>query len=392
MNDLIGLLQRFSRFLWDIDPGYFKLKHGVKTIAGILFALFLTQHEHTVSKLIAGIACGVSMQGVVARPFSSRVLQVLMFNAFYFTTFLVGLAVRDDPSQTAVVLVFMAFSVNYLRRYGLQASLAPMMAWLLCFMATFLPFPNTDIAYDNIHGLVVGLSVSAMMTLIIFPDNYPKLFVSNSNLIFSTVVQSLNEIRAHVLGAKRRRYFDNNFFKACQSRLTRLIDSNQAIEQAKVFGINQKKVTDVLIHEYGLVNAFLMMQDAYHTLSVDKDSLPAKTRMALSRVTKQFADLFVKVKMNKQYQIDAKKYGKGPSTLDVPRLVRGIQWNTEDNRPRGQAVGRRCGVSLIKFTEILSRSSVTDPALVISLMNLKLSFILFNQHIEKLIEASHENE
>lgn len=357
IKDLVWIFWYLPYFLWEKDPGYFKLKHALKTIIGIFVSMLLAYNHPSIGKLMAGVACGVSMQGIIAKSFWRRVGQILFFNSLYFFVFLAGLLVRDNVTQTAVLLTGMAFFVNYIRRFDLQTSLAPTMAWLLCFMATVLPFKNPGVAFPDVHGLLIGLGVSTVMVLFIFPENYQRLFVDNTGRIFKILYFGMKEIRIHVLGIKKRRYFDDYFFNYGQISLFRLIDSNQSIEDSQVFDDKQGKVTEIMIHLYAFINAYQMMIDAYKTLMNESHYFSYPIRMALSQATKSCMELLSQLEFQEN----------------------SLQFKSEIDY-----------IPLIKLTEKLQQKVLHDPVLVIALLNIKLAFILFNQHAGKLLRMSHE--
>ncbi len=346
-------MKRFASFLWGIDPGYFRLKHAIKTVLAILLALWWVQDEHLYSILLAGIACGFSMQGIVAKPLRSRFIQVLIFHSFYFSAFMLGLWVRDSADWTGLVLVLLGFAVNYGRRFDLQHSMAPMMAWSICFLATILPFGDTSQAYDNIYGFVVGLIVSAIFILLIFPDNYANLYVRNSNRIFRMLGYGMNQMRRYLIQYNKQFEFRRTPFANFKTDLLRLLDSNQMIEQSEIFGEQQRYVNFILIHEYALCNAFFMITDALQVLWQHDQRLPYRTRVALNHLCRQFNRLFKSVSMKTDYTVHAHHHL----------------------------------IAMQRFTERLSQKPATDPQVVICLLNLKLGFVLLNQHLKKMMEG-----
>lgn len=138
-------------FFWSMDPGHFQLKQSLKTILAILISLWLMRDEAMITKLMAGAAAGFSMQGVVARTWMMRITHVIFFMLINSVAFSLGLLVRESPVGTAITLVILGFLVNYIRRFGLENSLAPLMAWVLCFLATILPFQHTADAWNHTY-------------------------------------------------------------------------------------------------------------------------------------------------------------------------------------------------------------------------------------------------
>ena len=343
--------------LWMIDPGYFRLKHAAKTVLAILITLWLLRGEEQAFKLMAGIVSGFSMQGVVAKSFSSRVKQVIMLNIAYLLAFILGLVVRDSVNLSALMLVAVGFVANYLRRFGLQNSVAPMMGWTLCFFATMLPFSSTSEVWSNIHWLFIALLVSALVNSLVFSENYPRLFVSNSNRLFKGLAEGMRAIRRHVLIANETHRFEPELFTKITDTLNRLLDSNQAIDESDVFFVSssddENQISRILLQEYALVHAYMIMIDAYNTLARHQHQISRPARRGLSLIYKQFETLFNSMAMRPDFTVEVKH-------------------------------------SLVSFAKKLTYTEPSEPAIIIVLLNLKLSFNLLNRHVAQLSRGIDE--
>ena len=341
--------------LWSIDPGYFNLKQACKTILAIAVSLWIVRDATTLTKLLAGLASGFSMEGIVAKTWPGRLVRVLALDFSYFAGFSLGLFVRDSANLTALTLVALGFLVNYIRRFNLESSMAPMKVWLLCFLATILPFTHAGQAWAHIHGLLVGLLVSAVITFI-FPENYPRLLIDNTNRFFSNLAQGLRDMRLYVLVPVQETNFTDLSFFQTKMILMELIDSSQTIQPSKVFAGKEKEINSILIYQYGLLSAYSLMVDAYHTLWKYQHQISRPSQVVLSQITKQFAQLFTNLTMDANYKI----------------------------------VSDCSGCFLPNLAQRLGKTSLTDPMLVMVLLNLKLSFDLLNHHIKQLLQDSDE--
>lgn len=321
----------------------------------ILITLLFMNHEHLLIQLMAAFAAGMSMQGIVATIWWSRLYQVLLLDCIYFAVFLLGLLVRDSQEMTAVVLVILGFAVNYARRFGLQASMAPMVAWMLCFMATILPFQSTSEALLHIHGLLAGLLVAAAVMMLVFPQNYRRLFVSNSNHLFKTLRQGMLDARRYLLQGVRAVDFEALPFVKIKTNLHHLLDTNQTLDENCAFGDAQQKADEVLIHLNVLVNAYLMMLEAYRALHNNEYPLSRTARSALSRVSKQFAGLLSCLHMLSNFSV----------------------------------AGRAMKVNTTQLAEKFNPLALRDPTLVTALLHLKLSFTLINTHVCELVRGDN---
>ena len=343
--------------LWDIDPGYFRLKHAIKTIGAILITLRFMQHETLSLQLMACIITGFSMQGVVEKALSLRLVQIIALNSIYFLSFLLGLVVRDSANATAIALVFLGFTVNYLRRFGLQTSMAPMMAWSLCFFATTLPLPETRDVWSYFYAVVIALIVSASVNAFLFPENYHRLFIINSNRLFQALAQGMHEIRRQLVQIHQnnkqieRDAFESSALTNLSKTMSALLDSNQSIAEDSFFAKKYPHMEYVLLQQYALVNAYLMMLDTYRSLDF---LLLSQERREISRLYQQFARLFASMVM-----------GNNCDILSNDVLV-----------------------PLTSFGKKTTYSPVFES--IIILLNLKLGFSLFNRHIAHLVK--HKNE
>ena len=345
-------------FLWSIDPGYFRLKHAAKTILAILITLWLLEEESLLTKVIAGLACGFSMQGIVAKSYSFRVLHVVLFDVIYCAVFLLGIAVRDSSNLKALVLIGLGFAVNYIRRFGLQNSMAPLMVWMVCFLAIILPLDTLNEVRPPIYGLVVGLAVSAGVLLLVFPENYPRLFVNNSNRLFKLLAKGMRDTRRYLLVRTARQAFEGERFVRFRQNLNQLLDSNQAMEESQVFIKRKNLVSMILIHQYAIVHAYSLMIEAYRILKIHDYQLSPSVRLTLNMINRQFEDLFESLTMKDGYAIFAHKVAGSLNHLS-------------------------------RLTEKLNHEALTEPSVVMAILNLKLSFNLFSQHIVGLLRGDN---
>ncbi|KTD12960.1 hypothetical protein [Legionella jamestowniensis] len=351
-------LKQLNAFFWEIDPGYFRLKHATKTIVAILITLLLVRNESLVTKAMACISCAVSMQGSFAKNYLWRVGQVVLFDIFYFASFSLGLVIRDSANLKAVALVVLGFTVNYSRRFGLQTSVAPLMIWLLCFMATILPFNSSAEAWNHIHGLIIGLIVSAVIMLGIFPENYRRLYIDNSNRFFNSLAEGLNEMRRYLLLPKHSLNFYHYPFVRTKESLNRLLDSNQSIDQSDIFDEQQENlISELMLSKYALAQAYTIMIDAYRNLITHPHFLSKEIRLRLSVITNQLSQWFASAKMDKTYRVSAK----------------------------------RIEISFEKFLHTVSKEKITEPDLVMTILNLNLSLRFMVQQFDKLLGCKHEN-
>lgn len=344
-------LNQLKLFFWNIDPGYFNLKQAIKTIAGILITVGILYPDEMVARLMAGMVCGISMQGVVAKTRRGRVLQVFLFDLGYFAAFSLGLFVRDHPIHTAIALASLGFIVNYIRRFDLEKSFAPMMTWLLCFTATILPFQNVEQAWGHLDAILIGLIVSATMILLVFPENYPTLFLQNSNRLFKVLGEGMAELRhVFLMASCKQDVISARPLVKIQENLAQLIDTSQTIEQNPVFGKKSAQVHEMLAHQYGLLNAYALLVDAYHAIEALHYPLSAQMQLAIGQSCKEFSQLFLQMNVRPDYSIASSLH-----RCQLPNLAAHID-----------------------------KTAHLQPELIMALLNLKLGLDLLNRHTMKL--------
>ncbi|GGI82826.1 hypothetical protein [Legionella impletisoli] len=350
-------INSFRSFFWNIDPGYFNLKLATKTILAIVISLWIVRDEPMLTNLLAGIGSGFAMQGVVAKTMRYRAFHVFAFDVFYFTVFILGLMVRESPIWSAVLLTVLGFMVNYIRRFGLEKSIAPFMVWILCFLATILPFKSAETAWPHVYGLLVGLGVSAGVILFVFPDNYRQLFLNNTNLFFKALSEGMNELRAQLLLDKPiRDYCDVSFVRIKQT-LKKLADLNQTIIHSSAFVEEETQLSYSTADLFALINAYSLALDAFYDLWQKNLDIPRATRLTLCLMCKQCAKFFSFLHMNPDFLIHKTK-----AYRFIPNL--------------GERLGKTPSVR---------------PDLIIALLNFKLSFELLSQSATKLLRNEYES-
>lgn len=344
-------------YFWNIDPGYFKLKHGFKTILAIALSLWLVNDGTTVTKLMAGTASGFAMQGAVAKTWTRRFLQVMVLDCIYFLAFTLGLVVHDAPDLTAVTLVLLAFIANYMRRFNMEWSVAPLTVWTLCFLATILPVDDVHEAWRHLSAVLVGFAVSAGIILLIFPENYPRLFINNANRFFHLLGQGLQEMRAYLLMPPEAVDFSRLPFVVTRQGLTALLDSSQAMQLGMVLVKNERMIHTLLTGEYGLLHAYSQLIEAYHVLFINQYRLPLPARLAICHLTRQYAHFIADLEVGKQFDIVV-LHQMSP----IPNI-----------------------------TKQLRDLPLVDPAIVTALLNMKLGFELLHYQLTKLDGGNNGN-
>lgn len=335
--------------LWNIDPGYFRLKHAAKTILAILITLLLVRNEPVPFKLLVGIVSGFSMQGVVAKAYAARIIQIIILDLAYFLVFSLGLLAHGSEIGTAVVLVGVGFFANYARRFGLQHSVAPMMGWSLCFFATILPY-SSDAILGQLYGLTVALTVAALVNSLVFPENYPRLFIANSNRVFHVLAQGMHELRRYVLGVQSSDLPPRMVFEHLTNTLTRLLESNQAMDESEVFPAHSTRVNHSLLQQYALVHTYVLIIDSYRILHQYNHQLSKPAKIGLSLMYKQFERLFSSMNMLPDFTVTST-------------------------------------ISSVSVAKRLRYTPPSEPALILVLLNLMLSFNLFNRHVSQLLRG-----
>lgn len=347
---MVAIARQTRRFFWQIDPGYFRLKLAFKTMLAIFISLWWTRDQVMITQLMAATASGFSMQGVVAKDFYRRIIQVFVFSISYFLAFMIGLWARDTTLHTSLVLIGMAFVVNYCRRFNLRYSIAPMMVWMLCFLATVLPFPSRAVAISHIDGLIKGLIVSASVLLLVWPENYKRLFCQNSIFYFSILRDNYRIcarwlstilINGEVLPVKTMR-----------EELTSPLESNRTLEASQTLSRNNPRMLNATSQQHAFNQAFFLLTEALLSMQRKKELIPLPLVPLLVDLLYQTARLFDNLSMDKNLRL----------TGDIDQRI-----------------------SVNKLNQRISELDITEPQIVMGLMNIKMSIQLINQHIQQWI-------
>jgi len=343
------MFNSLRNFFWNIDPGYFNLKLAAKTVLAIMVSLWIVRDGVLSTQMMAGIGSGIAMQGIIAQTFRQRALHIVIFSFSYIAVFALGLLVRDSPEWTALTLVGLGFLVNYIRRFDLEKSVAPLMVWILCFMATILPFNNTMDAWTHIYGLFIGLGVAAVVIMAVFPENYHKLFINNCNYFFEVLHLGMDEMQRNMPGPDRYVKFDDlNFVQRLQT-LTKIADSSHAMLHQHDFAGKDPRSSEIIVYQYALINAYSLLIDAYSYLWQHHIILPPATQLALSRMCMQLSRLFSSMHLEKNLTI-SKKDDYNSSTAHKERI---------------------------------GAVPAAEPGTIIMLLNFKLGFELLGKNIKK---------
>lgn len=348
-------LHIFSK-LWNIDPGYLHLKHATKTVLTILIVLWFMRNEPLFIQLITGVISGFSMQGIVATSFSSRLSQILTLNTAYCLAFMLGLSVHTSANGSAIVLILLGFIANYLRQFGLQASSAPLMGWSLCFFATILPIPDIKEIWEHFQSILTALAISGFVNLMLFPQNYPRLFIKNSNQLFKMLSQGMRDIQYFTEQIPRQTEFNQLNFVQMNDKLSRLLANSQAIAQNIKLTEQTEQLTDHLLQQNGLIHSYSLITDAYRILLQHQHQLPQTIQQELIHIYQQYAILFSKLRMINQYSV----------------------------------VQHKPSIALPNLQQTLNDIPLAQPRIVLVLLNLKLSFNLFNQLLTKFQGTANE--
>jgi hypothetical protein len=339
-----------TRFFWQIDPGYFRLKLAFKTVLAIVLSLWWTHNQTMITQLMAATATGFSMQGVVAKDFYRRVFQVLILSVSYFAAFMLGLWARESTLFTSLVLIGMAFVVNYCRRFHLRYSTAPMMVWMLCFIATVLPFPSREVAISHIDGLIKGLSVSALVLLFVWPENYKRLFRQNSTFYFSLLCDHYRSCARWLATIQVAEELLP--VKSMREELSYPLESNRKLETSQTLTRNNPQMLNATAQEHALNQAFFLLTEALLNLQRKKEFLPPTLIPLLVDILNHAAKLFEELDMDKNLKLSG----------------------NVDQR-----------ISMKSLNQQLSELDITEPQVVMNLMNIKMAIQLINQHIQQWV-------
>lgn len=349
----MSVIHSIKIFFWEIDPGYFNLKRAFKTVLAIVISLLIVADDLFMTQMMAGIGSGIAMQGVDIRSRRIRVIHVLVFTLIYFLVFCLGLYVRSSQGLTAITLLLLGFSVNYFRRFNMEKSIVPFMVWIICFLATIIPFDNIETAWWHIYGLLVGLIVATIVTLLVFPDNYNKLFRKNTNLYFRTLRHALEGFSQQVISPLPIYAISQLPSVQASQSLLQCAESNQTIINSSTFKSYDDKEYEITTFMFALNNAFGLLVDAYIKALKQEIFLPQTTKDTLRHICKEFSDFLLPVYFNRSLEINPK---------NVERFVSQYSKNLGDKPVKGAGE-------------------------IMILLNMKLRFELLSKNLNQMIKV-----
>lgn len=347
----MGILRRVKTTVWIFDPGYLNLKQALKAILSILMVLYVLRKESFLIIVLSALVTGMALQGVVAKKWTAKLIQALLFDALYFAMTTLGFLIRHHPHWVTVILVLLGFLLNYLRRFGLEKSMMPISAWVLCFIPTIYPFNTVDSFWPYGQGVLLGLLISLVVLLFIFPDNERRVFIKNANLLFENLAQGLQEMRFALLQGLEQKKFADFPFVARKTKLDKLMDANLGMQTWDSLSPNDP-LPRLLRQQYALVHAYAFLLQIFYGLWQSQPVLARSTKLALCYMSKKMAQQFSNAYVNE----------------------------------KGDVLNRGGPLLLSRNLNLVS----TDPQLVMILINFKLSFDLLLKHGNFLQDGTQE--
>lgn len=263
----MSLLVKVKDRLWDKDPGFLRFKHAFKTIVAITLSMALCYNNSRDAVLLAGIAAGMSIQGIKAPNFKAKLGCLVVFDGCYFAVFCLGLLFKPYPHAVAVAFVTLAFFSFYIRRFGNQFNFPGLMLWLFFFMANILPLSSPHLAVNNMYGFFIGLFIAALVYLVIFPNKQRRLFIKTYNTYLHRLSRGIQLLHDY-LPVKLSEEQYNQKFVLHKTQLFKMIDFNKAIVESKTFDDVDGKAAALTLIQYSLSKDLTMLYEAYHSLLI----------------------------------------------------------------------------------------------------------------------------
>lgn len=189
--------QQLTGKLWEDDPGYFRLKQSFKTLFAVFLLMALTYAAPLQVKLLSAIAAGFSMQAIIGDSRRTQLQFMLLAFPLFFICYLIGYFSKGSDLLSSSALTVLGFLAVYMRRFGPDFNFMPIIAWAFCFLGMLLPIPLQQ--YWSVMGaLLLGLVVSALVYLYVFPQRKTKLYFENFSVFMKDYANSLQWL-AHIL-------------------------------------------------------------------------------------------------------------------------------------------------------------------------------------------------
>lgn len=346
--------QTITGKLWDKDPGYFRIKQGLKTILAILIVMIITFTAPFSVKLVAGITAGFAMQAITGQNQKEQFQFILIAFPIYFLCYLIGYITRNFGMLSDIVLAILGFLAMYVRKFGSKFTFAPILAWTFCFFGVIFSIPLQEY-FLVVYGLLLGLCISGLVFLLIFPEKKQNLYFNNLKLFFNCYSNALQWL-AYILmnGTNLKTYNDKKI--ALRDRIFHLCLYNGDIAQKYIDSNGYSRLNKLYTKQYALAKNLSMILEGFEHLIITNKILSDIVRSHLFTIIAIYATAISNLHIS-----DTKSnYVKVSSTLKI------IETN------------------LVEFQNLILKSFANNSEFIVPLVNINLALQLIQKNIKTL--------
>jgi len=350
------VFQYITRKLWEEDPGYFRLKQSFKTLVAIFLLMCITYAAPMEVKLLSAMAAGFSMQAIIGDTRYEHIKFIFIAFPVYFICYLIGYFSKNSALISSNILIILGFLVVYVRRFGPGFFFGPIIAWIFCFLGMLLPVSLRQY-WLVITALLLGLSVSALVFLFIFPERKKMLYFENFDIFLKDYANSLQWL-AHILihHTTIEKYRQDK--TALKDHLFRLTTVNGDIAQNQTNSDSPyaARLTYLYTKQYALAKVLTMILEGIEEMIKAEIILSDTVRSHLFTVFSIYASALNNLDINHERN----------NYCDVLKTLEIVEANLEE------------------FQEVLINCIAIDKKPVIPLININLGLRLILHNIKKM--------
>jgi len=178
-------IQRYSKVLWESDPGLLRTKRAFKTLLACLIALLLSLPLHnTVSSVAAGFVASFSLQGIPGATRRQQMLSMLIIGFALVLSFGVANFLQSSRIAVSLLLIAVSFSCFYLRKFGNVFNIFAISVWATCFTGTIMPSASLTETLQHTLAAGMGFSIAFLINFLVLPEHKINSYFANLKTYF----------------------------------------------------------------------------------------------------------------------------------------------------------------------------------------------------------------
>ncbi len=354
-----NMIQKFSDYLWEQDPGLFRLKHSFKTVLAITLSSLIFCFVNSAIIIFSALAAAFSMQGIETSNKKKQFGLILLLGVIYLTCLLSSNSLKSSPILTDSLLICAAFIVLYIRRFGQQFIQTSVFAWIAIFFGIALPRLHGEQYLGVSVGMLVGNIIAALVYVFVLPENKEKLFYTLFSKYLNDYATNLNWLLSLLLEKTKLDQFkiQQRFRK---NHLLKLIATNDSLINSYNFINIEKKMEfqSIYLRQYALMKILSMIMEGFQSLIIEKP-LSSLIKSQLFSLLAIYAAAFSNLSSNVQNL-----------QIEITPLLQVLQ------------------KELTEFQICLQQSLIAAESTPVALLNIQLGFRLIYRNLVLLEQAN----